>query len=42
MFLLLGEGLTDRINGSIGVAKKKLSITFNKEKAKFCLSLHYI
>ena len=40
-FLLLGEGLTDDINGSVGSAEKNFSIKFGKAKTKFCLSLHY-
>ena len=39
--LVLGEGPTDDISGSIGASNKKFSINFSKAKAKFCLSLHY-
>ena len=39
-FLVLGEGPTDNINGSIGAAQKKFSIHFSKAKTKFCLSFH--
>ena len=38
-FLVLGEGLTDDINGSTGTAEKKFSIKFSKAKTKFCLCL---
>ena len=40
-FLVLDEGPTDDINGSIGIAEKDLSIHFSKAKAKLCLVLHY-
>ena len=40
-FSVLGEGRTDNINGSLGTAEKKLSITISKAKTKFCLILHY-
>ena len=40
-FLVLGEGLTDDINGSIGAVQKKFSINFSEAKTKFCLSFHY-
>ena len=40
-FLILGEGDTFGINGSLGVPEKKFSINFSKAKTKFCLSLHY-
>ena len=39
-FLILGEGDTFDINGSIGASEKKINIIFSKAKAKFCLSLH--
>ena len=39
-FLVLGEALTCRINGSFGSPGKKLSVNFSKADAKFCLSLH--
>ena len=38
---MLGEGLTDNINGSIDTAEKTFSISFSKAKAEFCLSLNY-
>ena len=38
---MLGEGLSDDINGSIGAAEKKFSIYFSKSKTNFCLRLHY-
>ena len=38
---MLGEGTTDDINGNVSTAEKKVSISFTKAKAKFCLSLHY-
>ena len=40
-FLVLGEGQNDDNSGSVGNAKKKISIKFNKTKAKLCLSFHY-
>ena len=40
-FLVLGEGPTQGINDSTGVAEKKISINFSKANTKFCLSLHY-
>ena len=40
-FLVLGEGLTQGVNGSTDTAEKKNSINFSKPNAKFCLSLHY-
>ena len=42
IFLAIGEGPTDDINGSIGTAEKKLSIKSSKAKTKLCLILHYI
>ena len=39
--LVLGEGLTFRINGSFCSPKKKFNINFSKTNTKFCLSLHY-
>ena len=39
--LVLGKGLTEDINGSVGTAEKKFSITFRKANTKFCLTLHY-
>ena len=40
-FLVLGEGDTSGINGSLGaLKKKKFSVNFSEEKTKFCLSLH--
>ena len=40
-FLVFGEGTTDDMNGSIGVAQKNFSINFSKPKTKLFLSLHY-
>ena len=42
-FLVLVEGPTDDINGSVGTREKTFSINvnFGKVKTKFCLSLHY-
>ena len=39
-FLVLVEGPTDDINGSIGGVGNMFSINFSKAKTKFCLSLH--
>ena len=39
-FLVLVEGPTDDIYGSIGGVGKMFSINFSKAKIKFCLSLH--
>ena len=39
-FLILGEGDTFGINGSLGAPEKKFCINFSKVKTKFCLSLH--
>ena len=39
--LVLGEGDTFGINGSLWVPEKKIDIDFSKAKTKFCLSLHY-
>ena len=39
IFLVLGKGPTYDINGSFGMAVKKLDI-FTKENTKLCLSLH--
>ena len=36
-FLVLGEGLTDNINGNVGLVEKRLSNNFNKTKAKILL-----
>ena len=42
LVLVLGEGNTFGINGSVGVPKKKFfSINFGKTKTSFFLSLHY-
>ena len=38
---MLGERLTDGINGSIGPAEEIFSIDFRKAKTKFCSSLYY-
>ena len=40
-FLVLGEGPTFRINGSLGSPEKDFSINFSKASRKLCLSLHY-
>ena len=40
-FLVLGEGDTIGINGSLSGTEKKFGINFSKAKIKFCLSLHY-
>ena len=39
--MVLGEEPTDGVNDSTGAAEKTLSVNFGKDKAKFCLSLHY-
>ena len=36
-FLVLGEGPTDDINGTIGTAEKKIGINFSKKKEKILL-----
>ena len=36
---MLGEGLNDDINGSIGTAEKRFSINLSKTNEKFYLSL---
>ena len=36
---MLGEGLTNGINGSIGAIEKKFSINFSETRTKFFLSL---
>ena len=42
IFLVLDQGATDDIDGSIGVAEKKFSINFRKgKKKKKCLIVHY-
>ena len=33
---MLGESLTDGVNGSIGTAEEIFSIDFRKAKTKFC------
>ena len=38
-FLVLGEGPTNDINGSIGAIEKKFSINFSETRTKFFLSL---
>ena len=38
--LVLGEGPTNGINGSIGAIEKKFSINFSETRTKFFLSLH--
>lgn len=38
---MLGERLTDDINGSIGTAEETFSIDFRKAKTKLCFSLYY-
>ena len=40
-FLVLSEGQTEGINGSVGTAEKKYSINFSKANTNFYLSLHY-
>ena len=40
IFLVLVEGFTDDIYGSIGAAEKNFSINLSKAKSKFCFSLH--
>ena len=37
--LVLGDGLIDGINGSIGTAAKDFNINFSKAKTNFCLSI---
>ena len=39
--LVLDDGPSDDVNGSVGTAEKKFSINFSKEKTKVSLSLHY-
>ena len=39
--MILGEGPTSDINGSLGSPEYKFIIYFSKENTKFCLSLHY-
>ena len=34
------ERPTERINGSVGVVEKKVSINFSKTNKNFCLSLY--
>ena len=41
IFLVLDQGATDNIDGSIGVAEKNFSINFRKGKKKKCLIVHY-
>ena len=38
--VVLGQGLTEGINNSLGAAKKK-GVSLSKANAKFSLSLHY-
>ena len=38
---MLGEGLTDYINGNVSTAEKKFSVNSIKAKPKFCFSFHY-
>ena len=40
-FLLLGEGPTDDINGSVDSSEKNFSIKFSKAKKNVCFGLHY-
>ena len=40
IFLVLGERPTDDINRSVGAAKQKFSINFDKARTNSCLSLH--
>ena len=39
--LVLGEGPTQRLRGTVLAAEKKYSINFTVPRKKFCLSLHY-
>ena len=39
--LILGEGPTQRLDGTTMSAEKKYSINFTENNKKFCLSLHY-
>ena len=38
--VVLGQGLTEGINNSLGAAKKK-GVSLSKANTKFSLSLHY-
>ena len=40
-FLVLGEGSTHDINGSVGAAEQKFDINFSKAKTKFCMSWNF-
>ena len=40
--LILGEGITQRLDSITLTAEKKCPINFTATKKKFCLSLHYI
>ena len=39
--LILGKGLTQRLDEHLLTAEKNYSINFTLTKKKFCLSLHY-
>ena len=39
--LVLGDGLTQRLDDTTITAEAKYSINFSKSQRKFCLSLHY-
>ena len=39
--LILGEGPTQGLDGTILTAEKKYSVNFTVTRKKFCLSLHY-
>ena len=39
--LILGEGPTQRLDGTTLIAEKMYSINFTENNEKFCLSLHY-
>ena len=40
-FLMLSEGPTDDINGSVGASKQRFSINFSKKITKMYLKWHY-
>ena len=39
--LILGEGITQGLDGTTLIAEKMYSINFTENHKKFCLSLHY-
>ena len=39
--VVLGQGLTEGINNSLGEEKKKKGVSLSKANTKFSLSLHY-